>query len=164
MVLNDWTFRAGLFDLSTCRIACTWSRDSTSFKPIWNSSIAMQSTIEPGRVLVTVFESHGRMGLLDEAVHSRRVPDLPVDIAAVRRYRTRSGISLSGEQEIDRGPWRIRSRRRGRRNVEAYEFTDIDRTFAVGLSLHGSRWHRAADTVAAGSGQQRHFRRARKLS
>jgi high affinity Mn2+ porin len=32
-------------------------------------------------------------------------------------------------------------------NVEAYEFTDIDRTVSAGLSLQGTRWHRAGDTL-----------------
>jgi high affinity Mn2+ porin len=32
-------------------------------------------------------------------------------------------------------------------NVEAFEFTDIDRTVSVGLSLKGSRWSRSHDTV-----------------
>jgi high affinity Mn2+ porin len=32
-------------------------------------------------------------------------------------------------------------------NVEAYEFTDVDRTLAAGLALQGSSWHRAGDTV-----------------
>jgi high affinity Mn2+ porin len=33
------------------------------------------------------------------------------------------------------------------RNVEAYDFTDIDRTVSAGLSLKGSHWSRADDTV-----------------
>ncbi|HZL00689.1 MAG TPA: carbohydrate porin, partial [Caulobacteraceae bacterium] len=32
--------------------------------------------------------------------------------------------------------------------VEPYEFADIDRTLAVGVSLSGKRWGRANDTVA----------------
>jgi high affinity Mn2+ porin len=32
-------------------------------------------------------------------------------------------------------------------NVEAYEFTDIDRSLAFGLSLKGSSWRRGSDTV-----------------
>ena len=32
-------------------------------------------------------------------------------------------------------------------NVEAYEFTDIDRTVELGLSLNGTRWHRAQDSI-----------------
>ena len=32
-------------------------------------------------------------------------------------------------------------------DVEPYEFTDIDRTIAIGLSLSGKRWGRPDDTV-----------------
>ena len=33
-------------------------------------------------------------------------------------------------------------------NVEAYEFTDIDRTLATGLALKGAHWTRPHDTLA----------------
>ena len=33
-------------------------------------------------------------------------------------------------------------------NVEPYEFTDVDRTIAAGLSLSGTRWGRPDDTAA----------------
>ena len=32
-------------------------------------------------------------------------------------------------------------------NVEAYEFSDIDRTVALGMSIKGPRWHRPDDTM-----------------
>lgn len=32
--------------------------------------------------------------------------------------------------------------------MEPYEFDDIDRTFAAGLSLNGKRWNRPDDTLA----------------
>jgi high affinity Mn2+ porin len=32
-------------------------------------------------------------------------------------------------------------------NVEAFDFTDIDRALAVGASLKGSRWRRPNDTI-----------------
>lgn len=32
-------------------------------------------------------------------------------------------------------------------DVEPYEFTDINRTVAVGLALKGTRWSRPDDTV-----------------
>ena len=40
---------------------------------------------------------------------------------------------------------RVRGKDQG--NVEAYEFTDIDRTVSAGLSLQGTRWNRGGDTV-----------------
>jgi high affinity Mn2+ porin len=35
--------------------------------------------------------------------------------------------------------------------VEAYEFTDIDRTASAGLSMNGRRWGRPADTFGVGA-------------
>jgi high affinity Mn2+ porin len=71
----------------------------------------------------------------------------PVGIAAVRRYRGRLGASLGLEQQLsaDLGMFARVGKAAG--NVEAYEFTDIDRSFSVGLSLKGSRWTRPHDTL-----------------
>jgi high affinity Mn2+ porin len=88
------------------------------------------------------------MGLLDAAVAAAQVAGPPVDIAAVRRYRSRAGVSLSLEQQLapDLGAFVRAGKAAG--NVETYEFTDVDRTLAAGLSAQGARWHRPGDTVA----------------
>jgi high affinity Mn2+ porin len=54
---------------------------------------------------------------------------------------------LSLEQQI--GPQLGACIRAGKAggNVETYEFTDVDRTLALGLSLQGSSWRRPDDTV-----------------
>ena len=146
--VNDWTLRAGLFDLSDVPNSVHLDPGFHEFQCDFELEHRHQFKDRPGRVLLTAFQSRGQMGLLDEAVALAESTNTPVDIAAVRRYRTRSGISFSGEQEItaDLGAF-IRAGVAGG-NVEAYEFTDVDRTFAVGLSLRGSRWHRADDTIA----------------
>jgi high affinity Mn2+ porin len=71
----------------------------------------------------------------------------PLDIAAVRRYRSRLGASLGLEQQLcsDVGTFARVDKAAG--NVEAYEFTDIDRSFSMGVSLKGSRWRRPRDTL-----------------
>ena len=70
-----------------------------------------------------------------------------MDIAAVRQYRSRLGVSLSLEQQLvkDLGFFARFGRVAG--NVEAYEFTDIDRSVEMGLSLKGTQWHREHDNV-----------------
>jgi high affinity Mn2+ porin len=70
-----------------------------------------------------------------------------VDIAALRRYRSRVGLSFGVEQELapELGAFIRAGKAAG--NVETYEFTDVDRALAVGLSLQGARWRRANDTV-----------------
>jgi high affinity Mn2+ porin len=101
----------------------------------------------PGRVLLTVFDSRGRMGLLDEAVRVAQETGNPVDIAAVRSYRSRIGASLDLEQPLSSDVGMFARVGKAGGNVETYEFTDIDRTVAVGLSMQGSRWRRPGDTV-----------------
>jgi high affinity Mn2+ porin len=87
------------------------------------------------------------MGLLSEAVQLAESTDSPVNIAAVRQYRSRLGISLGLEQPLttDLGVFARVGKAQG--NVEAYEFTDIDRSVSAGVSLKGARWGRTQDTV-----------------
>lgn len=101
----------------------------------------------PGRLALTLFNSRARMGLLDDALSLARNTATPVDSAAVRKYRSRTGASLNLEQQLrsDLG-WFARLGKAAD-NVEPYEFTDIDRTVSAGLSLQGTRWHRPADHV-----------------
>jgi high affinity Mn2+ porin len=75
----------------------------------------------------------------------------PADIAAVRRYRSRGGIGINVEQQVltDLGLFARAGLASG--NTEPYEFTDIDRTIAAGLSLSGKLWTRPDDTVGIAS-------------
>jgi high affinity Mn2+ porin len=100
-----------------------------------------------GKIRVTGFDSRGRMGLLDQAVALAASTDTAVDIAAVRRYRSRLGASLGLEQEILEGVGVFARTGKDAGNVEPYEFTDIDRTISAGLSVTGARWRRADDAI-----------------
>ena len=142
-----WTFRAGIFDLSDVPNSPHLDPGGHEFQidaeverryPLWGQT---------GRVLVTAFDSRGRMGLLGEAVQLAADTGTPVDIAAVRQYRSRLGISLGLEQPLstDLGIFARVGKAQG--NVEAYEFTDIDRSVSAGVSLKGARWGRAQDTL-----------------
>jgi high affinity Mn2+ porin len=57
------------------------------------------------------------------------------------------GAVLNFEQELSRDLGMFARAGKSAGNVEVYEFTDIDRTVAAGLSLKGTRWFRAGDTV-----------------
>ena len=100
-----------------------------------------------GKIRATGFDSRGRMGLLDQAVALAASTDTAVDIAAVRRYRSRFGASLDLEQQILEGVGVFARTGKDTGNVEPYEFTDIDRTISAGLSVTGARWGRADDSV-----------------
>jgi high affinity Mn2+ porin len=145
--LGSWTFRAGVFDLSNIP-------NSPDLEPAFHE-FQMDAEIEKryplfgqtGRVLVTVFDSRARMGLLDQAIAVAQATGTRPNPALVRQYRSRLGASLDLEQPIsaDLGLFARAGKAAG--NVEVYEFADIDRTVLVGASLKGSRWQRPDDTL-----------------
>jgi high affinity Mn2+ porin len=142
-----WTLRAGVFDLSDVPNSVHLDPGFHEFQTDLELEHRHEIGARTGRWLVTVFQSRGRMGLLDQAVQAAQNTGGPVDIAAVRRYRSRAGASLVFEQQIapQLGVFIRAGKAAG--NVEAYEFTDVDRTLAAGLSLQGSSWHRPGDTL-----------------
>jgi high affinity Mn2+ porin len=144
---GSWTLRGGLFDLSDVPNSTHLDPGFHEFQSMLELEKRHELAGRAGRMLLTVFDSRGRMGLLDDAVQLAERTGTAVDITAVRKYRGRVGASLDVEQELaaDLGAFARLGRAAG--NVEAYEFTDIDRTVSAGLSLQGTRWHRAGDTL-----------------
>jgi len=144
---NSWTLRAGLFDLSDVPNSARLDPGFHEFQSLLELEHRHQIGGRPGRLLLTLFDSRGRMGVLDDAVQLAKSTGTAVDIAAVRSYRSRGGASLNLEQQLtaDLGAFARLGEAAG--NVEAYEFTDIDRTVSAGLSLQGTPWHRIDDTL-----------------
>jgi high affinity Mn2+ porin len=87
------------------------------------------------------------MGLLDQAIALGQSTDSPPSVALVRSYRGRLGAHLNVEQELGDGFGLFARAGKDQGNVEPYEFSDIDRTLSAGLSLRGTRWNRAQDTI-----------------
>jgi high affinity Mn2+ porin len=86
------------------------------------------------------------LGAFDDAVARSQAIGQPADIAAVRRYRSRDGVSFSLEQEVADGVGVFARGGVASGDVEPYEFSDIDRTLAAGLSVKGPSWGRPHDT------------------
>ena len=142
-----WTLRGGLFDMSDVPNSAHLDPGFNEFQSIVEVERRHAMGSLPGRLALTIYESHARMGLLDDAVQFAESTGSAVDIAAVRSYRTRAGASLNLEQQIapDLGLFARLGKAGG--DVEAYEFTDIDRAVSIGLSVQGNRWHRPDDTL-----------------
>jgi high affinity Mn2+ porin len=144
---GDWTLRGGLFDLSI--LPNNLELDPTFDQFQWVGEVERRYDLwgHPGKLAVTGFLSRGRMGSFADAIALADVTGGPADIAAVRQYQSRGGVSMNLEQEItaDLGAFVRAGWANG--DIEPYEFTDIDRTAAAGLSLNGKQWGRPDDTV-----------------
>jgi high affinity Mn2+ porin len=142
-----WTLRGGFFDLSDVPNSVHLEPGFHEFQLDFELEHRHEIGSRPGRLLLTLFESRGRMGLLNDAVQLAESTGSPPDIAAVRTYRSRGGASLSFEQELapDLGMFARAGKADG--STEVYEFTDVDRTLAAGISLQGARWGRSDDAV-----------------
>lgn len=111
---------------------------------------------QPGKLKITGFVIHGRMGNFQDAVATAAAaaaaPGSPLSdvnnaIVADRTYRLRPGVSLNLEQQVN--DWIGLFARAGWADgkVEPWDFTDIDRTVSAGVSISGKQWGRPDDTV-----------------
>jgi high affinity Mn2+ porin len=143
---GSWTVRGGIFDLSNTPNATNLDSSFNQFQ--WDGEIEHRYELwgRPGKIAVTGFLTRGRMGSFTDAIALAAVTGGPADIAAVRRYNSRGGLSLNLEQQItdELGVFARAGIANG--NIEPYEFTDVDRTVAAGLALSGKQWGRPDDT------------------
>lgn len=145
--VGAWAFRAGLFDLSIIPNSPTLDPGLHQFQML--AELERRYTIfgQSGRVMLTGYDSRARLGLLDAAIALAEATHTTPDTSLVRQYRSRLGLSLDLEQPLadDAGVFARIGKAGG--NVEADEFTDVDRSVAIGVSVKGTRWRRPTDTV-----------------
>ena len=141
-----WTLRLGVFDLSDVPNSVHLEPGFHEFQKVMEIERRHELAGREGKVLVTFFDSRGRMALLSEAIRYADLSGTPVDPASVRGYRDRFGLSLSVEQSLTDAVGLFARMGAASGNVEAYEFTDIDRTISTGISVKGIRWNRNDDT------------------
>lgn len=143
---GNWTVRGGLFDLS---IAPNQTALDSRFEQFqWVGELEHRHEIfgQPGKVAVTGFLTRGNMARFDEAILAAAQTGGPADVAAVRRYNSRGGVSLNVEQQLAANVGMFLRAGVADGRLEPYEFTDVDRTVSGGLSVSGRQWGRENDT------------------
>jgi high affinity Mn2+ porin len=139
--------RAGLFDLSG--VPNNKNLDKSFHQYQIDLEIERRYTLfgHDGAVRVTGFDSRGRMGRYEDATALAEATGDAANIALVRHYHTRLGLSFNIEQAVSENLGLFARGGHADGRYEGYEFTDMDNTLAAGLSLKGSRWGRKDDTV-----------------
>lgn len=144
---DDWTLRAGLFDLSTVPNSIKLDPTFNQFQMVYELEHRHELGGQPGKLAVLGFLSRGRMGRFDDAILLAEQNGTTPNTADVRRYASRPGVSFSFEQQIVPNVGVFGRIGYADGNVEPYEFTDVDRTASLGASLGGKLWGRPDDTI-----------------
>ena len=146
---GPWALRVGWFDLSEVPNSTAPDPKFQQYQWIAEGERRWDLGGRVGKIAVTGFDTHGRMALFSDALALAAETGQAADAALVRRMHDRAGVSLNLEQQVtgDLGAFARAGMADGR--FESFEYTDIDRTFAFGLSEGGKPWGRAGDTLAA---------------
>ncbi len=145
--VGDWTLRGGGFSMSKVPNGENLESNFAQFQLVGELERRYRLAGREGKLKITAFESRARFGDFADALRQGEATGQTPDLSLVRRYRGHAGASLDWEQPVadDAGVFARAGYADG--HQQAFEFTDIDRTAAFGLSLQGKRWGRPDDTV-----------------
>jgi high affinity Mn2+ porin len=143
---GPWTLRAGLFDMSIAPNTTELDPTFGQFQSVGEIERRYSIWDQPGKIAVTGFLTRGRMGSFADAIQLAALTGGPPDLAAVRQYQSRGGVSMNLEQQLMPNVGFFARAGFANGDIEPYEFTDIDRTVAAGLSISGRQWGRDDDT------------------
>jgi high affinity Mn2+ porin len=145
---DRYAARVGLFDLSSVPNSTALSLPllhQTQFI----TELEERHTLwdQPGKIKVLYWLSRGNLGTYSDALALAYATGTTPSVLAVANYRSKYGVAFNLEQQIItdlglfvKGGW-------SQGGVQEDEFTDINASVAVGLSLAGARWNRPDDTV-----------------
>jgi high affinity Mn2+ porin len=145
---GNWTLRAGLFDLSIVPNSIELDHHFDQFETVYELEHRHELNGQPGKLAVVGYLNRGRMGRYDDALAFAALNGTSPNTADVRRYASRSGVNVNFEQQVMPNVGVFARAGFAGGNVEPYEFTDVDQTASVGLSLAGKLWGRPDDTFA----------------
>jgi high affinity Mn2+ porin len=100
-----------------------------------------------GKIKLLGYLNQGRMGRYDDAVQAAKMTGGVPDVAPVRRTASKVGYGLNLEQPVSDSLGVFIRLSTSDGSKEAYEFTEINWSTVVGLSLKGARWGRPQDSV-----------------
>ncbi len=142
---GPWTFTAGVFDAPIAPNSVEVDPHFNQFQSLFEIAHRHEFMGQPGEVTITGWFTRARLGNYNDATALAQLTGQPANIAAVRRYTTRSGIAANFEQQITPVLGVFMRTGIASPNIEPDAFTDIDRTVAGGAVLSGKSWGRPDD-------------------
>jgi high affinity Mn2+ porin len=118
----------------------------------WSAVAEVERRYSPrghaGAIRLLAYDERAHMGSYQETLNN---PSLGEDIALTAAYRYKYGFGVNLEQEIRKNLGAFMRLGWSDGKNQTWEFTDVDRTATMGLSLKGTWWQRPGDTVGLGA-------------
>ena len=145
--VGGWTLRGGGFSMSKQPNGEDLESNFSNFELVGELERRDRLLGHEGKLHLTVYDNRARYGDFADALRLGEATGETPSVLLVRRYRGHAGASLDWEQPLtdELGVFVRAGYADG--HQQAYEFTDVDRTGAVGVSLQGKRWGRPDDAV-----------------
>ena len=148
---KDWALRAGLFEVPSAPNSDILTTKSGGAVVELEERYAISG--QPGKLRLGVFGNQGNTASYREAlamVAANPALDINVTTASIRHTLPKYGFYANAEQQIatDIGLFARASWNDGQNEI--LSFTDIDRSLSGGVSIKGSYWGRASDTIGIG--------------
>jgi high affinity Mn2+ porin len=144
---GPWTLRVGLFDLPI--VPNSTDLDPTFQQFQWIGEIERRYELwgKPGKLAVTGYLTEGRMGRYEDAIQLAAATGQQPDLASVRRFQSRTGVSFNLEQQLSSDVGFFARGGYSGGGVEQFAFTDADWTAVAGLSVAGTTWGHKDHTI-----------------
>jgi len=140
-----WSERVGIFQVSE---VANGMRMDWNVAKAWSAVGEVERRYSPrghaGALRLLAYDTRAHMGSYQETLNN---PNLGEDIALTAAYRYKYGFGLNLEQEIRKNLGAFMRLGWSDGKNQTWEFTDVDRTATIGMSLKGARWRRPDDTA-----------------
>jgi high affinity Mn2+ porin len=142
---HDWTLRAGLFDLSKQPNQPSLEVGFQQYQIV--SEIEHRHSLggHPGAIRVGGFFTRGNLARLRDLIAAYDQTGVMPDNATQRHMTDHGGGYVNIEQELAKGVGVFARASASDGVIEADDFTDIDRSIALGGTLSGQGWGRTGD-------------------
>jgi high affinity Mn2+ porin len=145
---RTWAARLGIFQVSE---VANGMRMDWNLAKAWSAAAEVEKRYSPrghaGALRLLAYDERAHMGSYQETINN---PSLGEDIALTAAYRYKYGFGINLEQEIRKNLGAFMRLGWSDGKNQTWEFTDVDRTATMGISLKGARWRRPDDTVGLG--------------
>ena len=147
---GNYALRAGVFALSREPNGKALDTSGSEFQMVAEAEEDHSLFGAAGKLRLLGYMTRGRMADFNDAIQYGAETGQPAQLAAVRNYSSRSGMLLNLEQSITETLGLFSRAGYAEGGHESYEYTDADLSFSIGLSLKGTAWGRADDTIGTG--------------